>query len=234
MRIWRKIKALWHFYISLPSTIYFNFKHFKISQAIKLPVFLYYPRIIGNGEYIIEGPVKRGMIRMGFPYVSIYRRKGVSLENYGKITFRGRFTVGGDSGISVGKTGHLICGDEFGNSYGIKIVCYNKIECGRRVRIGWSTLLCDTDLHRMKNEDSTIFNKGYGNIRIEDEVWIGSYCKLYKNTYIPSRCTVASNTLLNKRIDCEPYSLIYADTQIKIKHTGLYRDIDDDNIDYRQ
>lgn len=232
MRIYRKIKTLWHLLFSLPATIYFNFRYLPFSQAIKLPIFLYYPRILGNGTYEIEGPIKTGMIRLGFPYVSIFRKKGVSLENFGKITFKGSFSAGGDSGISVGRFGHLICGNEFGNSHGLKIVCYNRIECGFRVRIGWNTLLCDTDLHRMKLYDGTRYNKGFGSIKIEDEVWVGSFCKIYKNTFIPSRCTVASNTLLNKKIDCESYSLIYMGSPIEIKHTGYYRDIDDDRIDY--
>lgn len=218
---------------SFPSTLYFNFKNFPFKQAVKLPVFLCYPRIIGNGKYTITTKIKTGMIRLGFPLVSIYRSKGVILENHGTIIFNGSCSTGSDSAFSVSKTGTLILGDKTSNVYGIKVVCYNKIYIGNKVRIGWDTLICDTDFHCLKSEDGSIRSKGYGSIRVEDEVWIGSYCKLYKNTYIPPRCTVASNTLINKKIDCEPYSLIYPGGGIKVKYTGLYRDIDDDMIDYK-
>lgn len=232
MGFWSKIKHKANLIISLPATIYFNLKYFPIHQGIKLPVFLCYPRISGNGKYIIEGKVKTGMIRMGFPLVSIYRRKGIVLENKGKITFTGNCMIGADGGISIGETGDLRFGDKVSNTFGLKIVCYNKIILGNKVRLGWDTLICDTDFHKLKSKDGSKYSKGYGEIKIDDEVWVGSFCKIYKNSYIPMRCTIAANTLINKKIDCPPYSLIYSGEGIKVKNTGFYRDIEDDYIDY--
>ena len=90
----------------------------------------------------------------------------------------------------------------------------------------------DTDFHTLKTPDGSNRTKGFGPIHIGEEVWVGSYCKIYKNAVIPSRCTVASSTVINKPIECEPCSLIYPGYGIKVKHTGCYRDVDDDQVRY--
>lgn len=232
MNPFKKLKSIAKLIHAMPHSIYFNFKHLPLKQAFKLPIFLYHAKVSGKGRYIIEGEVETGMIHLGFPMVSIYKGKGIILENKGTIIFQGKAGIGANAGISIGEYGKLTLGDNFINSYGMKLICYNEITMGKTVRFGWEPFLCDTDFHSLKSEDGTKYTKGFGKIRFGDEVWIGSFCKFYKNTDIPSRCTVASNTLVNKKIDCEPYSLIYSGAGIKVKHTGYYRDINDDTIDY--
>lgn len=232
MSIFNKLRYLGQLTLSLPSTIYFNFKYLPLKQAWRLPVFLCFPRISGKGKYRIEGKVTTGMIKIGFPYISIYRGAGAILENKGMIVFKGKTALGAHSGISIGKKGVLEIGHDFMSTYGIKILCYNKIDIGYNVRTGWQILICDTDFHSLKSEDGERYTKGYGSIKIGDQVWLSSFCKLYKNTEIPSKCTVAANTLVNKKIECEPCSLIYSGGGIKIKKTGYYRDIHDDVIIY--
>lgn len=231
------LSKIWNgrfFFFSLPITIYFNFRNFPLKQAVKLPVWLYRPKIFGKGEYRIEGPVSTGMIRFGFPMVSVFREKGAVLENKGKVIFKGETLLGGGSGIAVGENGTLVFGDKFCNQTGGKIICYHNVNFGKKVRIGWNSIVCDTDFHSMKSEDGSSYTKGYGPITIGDEVWVGSYCKIYKNTVIPTRCTVASGMTLTKKLECRPYSLIYPGGGVKIKYTGLYRDMEDDKIDYKK
>ena len=172
------------------------------------------------------------MIKLGFPMVSVYRGTGIVLENKGRIIFNGSTVIGGKSGISVGEKGILTFNDQFCNQTGAKIICYHDITFGKRVRVGWHTLICDTDFHKMKSEDGTCYTKGFGKIKFGDDVWVGSFCKIFKNSIIPSKCTVASNTLLNKAIECRPYSLIYSGGEIKVKYTGFCRDLQDDKIEY--
>lgn len=232
MGISHKIRHLGLLAASLPATICFNLKYFPFRQAIKLPVFLYSARFSGKGKYLIEGQVKPGMIRLGYPYVSIYKSKGVILENKGLVVFKGRCHAGAETGISVGEKGILTIGDRVGNTYKLKIVCYHKVTLGNKARIGWDTLICDTDFHSMKSIEGKPPTKGFGEIIIGNDVWTGSFCKFYKNTVVPDQCTVASNTFINKKIECEPYSLIYPDISLKVRHTGYYRDLEDDRIQY--
>lgn len=229
----QKFKQVARILIYLPVTIYFNLRYFPISQAIKLPVLLYRPKISGNGKYILPDKVSFGMIRLGFPLVSVFPGKGIVLENKGTVIFKGRAQIGGGSGLSIGQKGVLQFGDRFSNLTGAKIICYHKITLGDLVRLGWQTVVCDTDFHTMKSEDGRKYTKGYGQIEIESEVWVGSFCKIFKNSKIPGRCTIASNTLINKKIECQPYSLIYSGAEIKVKYSGYYRDVDDDVIQYR-
>ena len=227
-KIWRKRYIVY----SLPISIWFNLRHFPLKTALKLPVLLCNPHLSGQGAYKLPDKVYFGMIRLGFPMVSIFRDKGIVLENKGTIIFSGETRLGGGSAVSVGEKGKLTFGARFCNQAGGKIICYHEVIFGKVVRLGWQTLVCDTDFHTMKTVDGSYHTKGYGKIEIGDEVWVGSYCKIFKNTKIPSRCTIASNTLLNKEIYCQPYSLIYSGDGIKTKYTGLYRDIDDDKISY--
>lgn len=227
-KLWRRRDFL----ISLPATIRFNFKHLPFKKAIKLPVFLCRAKCSGKGQYIFPENLSTGMIKLGFPMVSVFPAKGIVLENKGVIKFEGETAIGGGAGISVGKNGFLTFGDKFCNQTGAKIICYHKILFKEKVRVGWETLICDTDFHTMKSSDGNKYTKGYGEIEIGSEVWVGSYCKLFKNTSVPSRCTIASSTVLNKKIECEPYSLIYPGGGVKVKTTGYYRDLEDDTINY--
>ena len=62
------IKKLWNnrrILRSIFSTIYFNFHYLPFSQAIKLPILLYKPKLLkvkGNVK-IGEGKIKFGMVR---------------------------------------------------------------------------------------------------------------------------------------------------------------------------
>ena len=57
-----------HRSVNWGKTLYFNFKKFPLSTAMKLPVIFYGPVKFTNitGKVVIEGPVKRGMIGFGF------------------------------------------------------------------------------------------------------------------------------------------------------------------------
>ena len=139
--ILNKIRNKANFIFSLPASIYFNFRFLPFKQAIKLPVFLCMPRIIGHGNFKITGKVKTGMIKLGFPSVSVFKEKGIVIENHGTIIIKGDTRLGGGSGISVGKTGILTFGDKFANQVGLKIICYHKITFGCINRLGWNTLI---------------------------------------------------------------------------------------------
>lgn len=227
-----KIRNLGRILFSLPASLWFNFKYFPFQQAIRLPVILYRPKISGNGKYILPANIHTGMIRMGFPAVSVFQAKGVVLENRGEVRFLGSALLGGGSAVSVGEKGKLEIGDRFANQAGGKLICYHSITLGYAVRLGWESIVCDTDFHTMKSEDGTHYTKGFGPIEIGERVWIGSFCKIFKNSKIPHHCTLASNTLISKAMDCRPYSLIYQGDELKAKYTGYFRDLDDDTVVY--
>lgn len=74
----KKIKKILHFIISMPKTIYFNFKYLSVKDAIKLPILVSNRVFLENvgGKILIDGPVKFRMIKIGFQnldYLTIKR-----------------------------------------------------------------------------------------------------------------------------------------------------------------
>lgn len=106
------------------------------------------------------------MIRLGVFGVSIYPSRGIMFQNSGTIVFKGRFSIGNDSYISVGKSGTLMFGDSYTATTSLKIAYYDMIEFGKDVSCGWECTFMDTDFHRMKYLDGIERPKPYGPIRI--------------------------------------------------------------------
>ena len=209
-------------------SLFFNFKFLPFKQAIKLPILLYKPKLSNNkGKYTIESPVSFGMIRLGFPTVSIYPNSGIILENKGNMIFQGKCRIGNNSAISIGERGWINIGNNFVANTTLKIVCYHKINISNDVLVGWDVLIMDTDFHSMKTITSNNRSKGYGPIIIGNNIWIASYCNIYKNTEIPGWCTVSSNTIINKKVNAQPYSVIYNPISVETKYVARYRDNDD-------
>lgn len=171
------------------------------------------------------------MIRLGVFGVSIYPNRGIMIENNGTIIFKGQASIGNDFYISVGKSGTLIFGDGYCATTSLKIACYDAIEFGTNVSCGWECVFMDTDFHRMKFIDGRESPKAYGPIRIGDGCWLGFRSIVQKNTLLPNRTTVASNSLVNKRYDI-PEASIIAGQPAKLVKTGIYRDMKDNKIIY--
>lgn len=232
MGLFSKIKKhMWMVRAFLPSLV-FCLKHLPLSQAVKLPILLYKPSLGDNtGKFIINTPVRFGMIRLGTRIVGIYPNSGIILDNRGTILFNGSCTIGNDSAISIGNTGTLELGNRFAATCGLKLACYHSVRCEDNVLIGWNTLISDTDFHSLININGGA-TKGFGPIKIEHDVWIGNGCKIYKNSRIPHSCVVGADTILHKPVDCKPYSLIINKTDISVRTTGYFHDCDKDKIYY--
>ena len=229
VKLWRN---RWIIRAIFPSLI-FNFKKLPFRQAWRIPILLYKPRILKcDGEFIINGTIKFGLIKLGVNSVSIYPNSGISLENRGKIIFNGSAYIGNASYISVGKSGILQLGNGVTATTSLKLVCYDSVNIYENVLLGWNCMICDTDFHKLKFVNSGGEAKGHGEIIIGHDTWIANGCKLYKNTIIPSKCVVGADTILHSPVECEQYSLITTDTNIIIRATGLYLDRKDDKIDY--
>ena len=171
------------------------------------------------------------MIRLGVFGVSIYPPKGIMFENRGTIIFKGRCSIGNDSYISTGTTGTIVFGEGFQATTSLKIACYDNIEFGKNVSCGWECTFMDTDFHRMKYLDGRESPKAYGPIRIGEGCWFGFRSVVQKNTVLPKRTTIASNSLLNKAYDIQEASII-AGQPAKLVKSGIFRDMQDDSVEY--
>ena len=213
-------------------TIRFNFHYLPFRQAVKLPILLYKPRLLNlKGTVSIEGPVHTGMIKLGFEYAKLYPNAGIQYENGGgKLIFEGEAQISASSFISIGKYGCLRLGDDFVNNAQLRIACYHSITVGKRTRFGYDTMMMDSNFHRLKNEAGEFVNTGVGAIVIGNYNWIATRCMVMPGTHTQDYTIVAANSLINRTID--ESKVIVAGSPATIKKRGIWRDMDDDQIDF--
>ncbi|AIY65427.1 LbetaH domain-containing protein [Pseudoalteromonas piratica] len=221
--------------ISLPWSIYFNFRYLPMCQAIKLPILLFKPKLISlKGKVVISAAqVRFGMIKLGKHCVSIYPDNGITFENNGGvIEFKGSCFIGSNSFISIGSKGKLVVGDEFRASSSYKLVCYHYINIKENVRFGWECMIMDTGFHPLKSIESGGFaGKAYGPIFIGKNNWFGNGSLIMKNTVTVEYCTFGARSILTKKYEVEPYSLLVG-SPLRVVKIGVYRDMDDSTETY--
>lgn len=222
---------------SLPYSIYFNFHYLPFKQAIRLPILLYKPRfkdLKGNVNICKQGGVKYGMVRLGFPSVSIYPDAGILIENHGgTIIFSGSCFIGNNSAISIGKSGTVIFGDRFSASTTLKLVSYDKITFGSRVCIGWDVLVMDTDFHKLTKQSGD-YSRGHAPVEIGSDNWFGNGCRIMKRAKTPDYCVISAGTMIADVLDVPKYSVVGNRRETVVKATGVWRNVDDDVIEYNQ
>ncbi len=229
-KIWTKRKDL---YYIIP-TIYFNFHYLPFKQAIKLPIILYKPSLKKiKGKIIIDKPnVKYGMIRLGFHRASIYPNNGIMFQNHGgTVIFKGKCMIGGNSYISVGKTGKIIFGDDFKTTASIKIISFVKISFGTSTRVGWDCMFMDTNFHPLKKIETKEKKKASGPISIGDFNWFGNKCTIMHSVNTPERCIFGLTSIVTRGTKCESYC-VHGGNPVKVLTKGVYRDLNDDNESY--
>lgn len=228
------LKNLWVLRF-LPYILYFNFKMLPFNQAVKLPVWLYKPKFGKlTGRVVLDMPlkdVKMGMIKLGEYSVNIYPNSGIMLDIRGQIVFKGKCYIGNNSYITVGEKGELEFGDAFSSTTSLKLVCYNSVRFGNHNLIGWDCLFIDTDFHRLTHTDGSM-NRGYGPIRIGDEVWVANGCKVFKNTSIPPKCVISSGSNISGDISVPQYSVIGHNMDTIVRRKETYRNWKNDVISY--
>lgn len=120
----KRIEFIFEAIFGFGKTIAVNFKCLPLKQAIKLPVLISnhcYLRCV-KGTFVIDAPVKTGMILMGFGNVGIFDKKRsrsiLELSKTGIITFHGTARFGNGVKLSVG-----------GGSVVRKWLCGHRREC---------------------------------------------------------------------------------------------------------
>lgn len=230
------LKKIWlekWMFRSILSSIYFNFHYLPFSQAIKLPILLYKPKLLKcKGSVVINGKIKTGMICLGKYQVSLYPNTGIVFENHGgKIIFNGSCSIGNNSAISIGSKGCVSFGNNFSATTSLKLTSYCSIMFGEDVLCGWECLFMDTDFHQLTLINSNEKLRSYGSIAIGKGCWFSLKTTVMKGTVLPDYCVVAANSLLNKEYVIPEYSLIAGQPAL-LKRNGVFRDKLNDRIEY--
>ncbi len=184
-------------------TVVFNLKYFPFKTAVKLPVLL-----SGNvflhktkGRIIINGPIKTGMIQIGYAEVALsdFKRSRAIWEVHGDVIFNGKTFITHGCKINVMENAQLIFGDNVVISTETSIVVQKKIEIGNNSGISWECLVMDTDFHPIYDSDNNIINPAK-EILIGDNVWVGCRCTVLKGTIIPNGSIIAASSMVNKSL----------------------------------
>lgn len=217
--------------LSVAKTIWFNFHYLPFKQAIHIPIFCYKVRLRKTkGKVTISSSEFRtGMISLGRDTVGIYPNTGITWENAGNVIFRGMARFGNNCSICIGRKGTLDIGANFITNAATKIVCVYSIKISENARIGWETLLMDTSFHRIKGIDGKLKGKGYGEIILGKNNWLGTKCTVFPGAKTPDYCVIGAGSFLNKDISDYPTHIMVAGNPVQIKVRDVWRDVNDDN-----
>ena len=136
-----------------------------------------------------------GYLEVGLRYVGfIHKTDRTYLNIKGKLNIKGtpysigrgcRFDIGPGAVVEIGRRGYI-------NSNSLFVIMH-KLIIGNDCVISWNCQFLDDDFHQIEYEGR---KESDNSIIIGDHVWIGSGAQLYKGTYVPDGCVVASNSVV--------------------------------------
>lgn len=208
-------------------TFWFNFRSFKLSQAIRFPVYVYgRPRIFSLfGTMEIIGDVKSGMIsfnqtREGSPNVQSVQSE---ILNDGHIVFRGHGVIGTGVHICVGQNGTLDIGNNFKITDLVNIGCFKSIKIGEQSRVTHKCQVLDSNYHYVANFNKRIVPDRNKTIEIGKGCWICNSSTVTGGTKIPNFTILSSNSLANKDYSDVPEGSIIGGIPAKYIASGFRR-----------
>ena len=185
--------------LSLPKTVYFNFRSLPFKNARKLPIFVSYKvKILEVHKGIIEFgegvSVRPFMIRLGFNGTEEITPKKAKINlKEGKLIFRGGCSMG--EGCVLGVSGGVLdMGDHFSANKNCFISCNKEIVFGRDVMIGWNAVFFDAQGHIVfhNGEEKPSFKP----IRIGNHVWVCAEAHVMKGSEVADGSIVAYRSLV--------------------------------------
>lgn len=224
------IYKLFIFLLYFPKVVIFNFYYLPLKQAIKLPILLYKPKFIKlKGKIIIDSKnIKFGMIKMGFRMCGIYPDNGITWQNDGgQIIFRGKTLIGNDSYLVFGSKTIVDFGDDFRNTAKLRLVSYRSIKFGQSTRMGWDTLIMDTNFHPLYDIKNKKFKRASGPIEIGDYNWFGTQCRIMHSTITPERCIFGMNTTVTRNCIKKSYCVMGGEP-VRVLSENVIRDLEND------
>lgn len=204
-------------------TLVANFKLFPFKQAIHLPLVIYGPTqlILSRSKIKLNVKPQFGLIKWGYNQDLMFPSKMPSML----CMINGILIVNGDITISSGVVFRILGTIQFGKRNfiggGAKILCCKYIEIGNCSRIGFASILCDTNFHYIQH-DRRVENR-IGDVIIGEYVWVGNNSSIVKGAKIPNHAIVSSKSYVNKDLSANGEGVLIAGAPAKIIREGYYR-----------
>ncbi|RGM68374.1 acyltransferase [Phocaeicola vulgatus] len=204
-----KLKKIIHFLISLPISIWINFKVFPFRTAILLHIIIdYRTSIYGHGlqkgSIILPAKFNFGLIKIGWGNGSLgnphNKRNYIIISGKGKLIFNGKTQFAMGVTLRSDNDGVIQFGQNFRANQNFTCFSNTEINFGDNVLIGWNVNIRDSDGHKILNANGEITNLN-NSINIGNHVWISSYCDILKGSSIPDNCIVGFRALVTKRFN---------------------------------
>ena len=203
----RKLMLFIKLLLSIPNTLYFNFKAFPFNVAIKLPVLISYnTRIadVSKGSCMINADISRFMIKLNFTNgsdgvnQSLKNSGYISIKKEGKLVFHGKANFASGVSLRVDK-GTLTFGENFDCNRNCFFACRENIIIGDNVLFGWSVSVRDSNGHTIYNIKDNSKDENTEAVIIGNHVWVGANVDILKGTEIANDCIVGYNSCVTKK-----------------------------------
>lgn len=138
----------------------------------------------------------------------------------------GTLVLNGNVDFSPGTTlridsGTLSLGDKVFVGGGVSLICNYMVSIGTNSRIGFRTIVSDTDFHFISKSGK--IRNCCGKVSIGNDVWIGNSATIHKGS-LPDKCIVASKSFVNKNFsDAGTNGILLAGVPAQVKGSDYYR-----------
>lgn len=215
-------KQLLTYIVSVPKSLYFNFRVLPFNQAVRFPFLVAYnvkfqklrKGIVSFGEDVKVKPITVAIGFNGTEEVAPQRAL-VNLSS-GKMIFKGKcnFAEGCIIGVSGGT---LTFGSNFSANKNFFVSCNQEITFGHDCMLGWNVLLFDASGHVMYKDG--IQKSSYKPIHIGNHVWLCAEVHIMKGASISDGSVVGYRSLLTGKFE-EP-NILVAGSPAKYVQSGV-------------
>ena len=195
--------GLFKVFLSIPRTIYFNFRYLKLSEAVKLPIW------IANNvriKSLYRGAIVLEKLRFNSVHIGFHEADGLDtytlktildIRKGGKLIIKDNAHIGQGASVVIHPEGIINLGKNFAISGTTTIITAKSITFGDDVQLSWNSTIMDSDAHRIYDTEGKWINPP-SEINIGNHVWIAANTTVMKGTVIKDNTVVASNSLVNK------------------------------------
>lgn len=187
--------------LSIPKTVFLNFKLFGMKTAIKCPIYIHYKTQLGiiTRNSVKIDKIYPGVVRIGFEGTEGVKNcegKGfLEIGKNGYIHFKENANWGRNATIRI--NGQMEIGKNFSINCNSFISVHSSLKIGDDFLGGWNVTILDSDNHILKYNNNQNLPEP---IKIGDHVWICSFVDIIKGSSISDNSVVGYRTLVNKKI----------------------------------